>query len=96
MTTWIEIQRRDGIDRRNVTPGDGAGTAEGACPGCGTEPFLVRGGNMTRLPDDRTYRAGGRCVSCNDPVGYIYWRTNTIFGLEEDEAVLEHGRARVY
>jgi hypothetical protein len=35
-------------------------------------------------------------MSCNDPVGWVYSERNTIFGVEEDRAVLEFGRARVY
>lgn len=93
MRCWLEIQTTSGIDKRDVKPGGEVGAAQGKCPGCAAEPFLVRGGNM-RIHDDETWVANGRCVNCNDPVGYIYARVETVFGLEEDEAVRQ--RARVY
>lgn len=92
---WLEIQRETGIDRRSMHPQGNVGRAEGICPGCGRCPFMVRGGNIRRL-DDRTLKSDGHCVECGDPVGYIYARPDTLFGLEEDAAVLEHGRGRVY
>jgi hypothetical protein len=91
----LEIQRQSGIDVRSVTPDGGAGIAEGACPGCNVRPFHVVGGGMRNI-DDRTVRANGRCQSCGDAVGYIYAERATVFGAEEDRAVLEFGRARVY
>lgn len=95
MAFTLEIQRRDGIERRNVRSLGDVGEAEGACPGCLATPFLVVGGGMQNI-DDRTVRANGRCQSCGDAVGYIYAERATIFGAEEDRAVLEMGRARVY
>jgi len=57
----LEISRSTGIDVRQIrqSPGTTVGVADGACPGCGTEPFLVQGGGATRFSDD-TYRAQGR------------------------------------
>lgn len=95
MAITLEIQRRDGIERRNVRSLGDVGEAEGACPGCLATPFLVVGGGMQNI-DDRTVRANGRCQSCGDPVGYIFAERATIFGAEEDRAVLVRGRARVY
>lgn len=94
MRVWLEINRDSGIERRHVKPGPVVGTVDGACPGCAAEPFLIKG-HGARRHDERTHRAGARCVSCDDPVGYVYARVDTIFGLEEDERVL-HGRCRVY
>ena len=90
MRIWLEIQRSTGIDRRDVKPLGKVGEAAGECPGCGAAPFLVVGS------DHRTFVANGRCKACNDPVGYLYARGDTLFGLEEDRAVLEFGRGRVY
>jgi hypothetical protein len=95
MTCWLDIQRATGIDRREVKPGGHIGTASGACPGCGIEPFHVQGSSPHRMPDDRTIRSGGHCVTCGDAVGWLYAQPDTMFGLEEDERVL-NGRARVY
>lgn len=96
---WLEIQRRDGIDRREVQPlrEPKLGIAVGACPGCGAVPFHVQGGGMEPVDAD-TIRAQGRAACCGDPVGYLYARTPTIFGAEEDRAMLDkdHQRARVY
>jgi len=87
----LQIQRQSGIDKRAVSPD---GTVEGKCPGCDAEPFYVK----THPPqghDDRTWKAGAYCCDCGDPVGWIYWAADTIFGTEEDERVLR-GRPRVY
>jgi len=92
---WLEVQRRSGIDRRDITVSGGAGVADGECPGCGCSPFFVAGSGAEQLDAGRT-RANGRCLSCADPVGYIYAEPDTIFGAEEDRAVLSFGRARVY
>jgi hypothetical protein len=97
VNNWLEIQRSTGVDKRAVRSerGSPVGTADGACPGCGTEPFLVQGDGLRRHTHD-TYRANGRSKCCGDAVGYLFAKTDTLFGLEEDDAVLRHGRARVY
>ncbi len=97
---WLEIERGvvvTRIERRAVTPQGSRGLVEGACPGCGITPFLVVGCDVPN-DDPETRKSGGRCVACKDPVGYIYARGygSTIFGREEDDAVITHGRARVY
>ena len=94
MKVWLEVQRTSGIDRRNVTPEGTHGVASGACPGCGAEPFIIEGHGRHRHTRD-TYRAAGTAKCCGDSVGYIYAKANTLFGLEEDEAVL-NGQTRVY
>lgn len=96
MDVWLEINRTNGFERRQVRSEHGSvvGTVDGACPGCERTPFLVKGHGAQRH-GERTLRAGVRCVDCGDPVGYVYARIGTIFGLEEDERVL-NGRARVY
>jgi len=101
MKTWLEIQRADGIETREVIVhrdplfGSEHGIAEGTCPGCNAQPFRIHGHGIEKL-DAETVRAGSRCMSCKDPVGWCYARTETLFGVEEDEAVILHARARVY
>ena len=87
MALRLEIERLSGIDDRAVSRD---GIAAGACPGCKAEPFRI-----ATHPPERG-RAGGRCVACNDPVGWVYEEPDTLFGKEEDDAILVHGRARVY
>ena len=92
----LEVERSTGIERRSVRDvGDGTGEAMGACPGCTTSPFRIQC-HQPELWDDRTARAGARCTACGDPVGWVYAPRSTLFGAEEDRAVLVHGRARVY
>lgn len=95
MSTWLEIQRLSGIDRREVEPQGAHGFAAGACPGCGAEPFLVVGSALPRL-DLNVMRSGAIAKCCGDHVGFLFHETDTIFGEEEDAAVIVHGRARVY
>lgn len=42
-----------------------------------------------------TYTSNASCFDCDAPVGRLVVTVDTIFGIEEDEAVL-HGRPRVY
>lgn len=94
MKFWLEIQRTSGIDRRSITPSDHFGTVEGACPNCGADLFRVQG-VASRL-DSQTMRSGGVALCCGDHVGWIFAERETIFGAEEDRAVLEFARCRVY
>lgn len=96
MKFWLEIQRRnDIIDRREITPGVLCGEAEGRCPGCGAVPFLVAGVGA-EPQGGGVYRAGGRSQCCNEAVGFIFAKEETIFGAEEDRAMGEFARCRVY
>jgi hypothetical protein len=94
MKFWLEIQRANGIDRRDITPANDVGIADGTCPGCGATPFLVQGHGIEATGG--LYRAAGTAKCCGDSVGYLYAEEQTIFGAEEDRAVLSFGRARVY
>jgi hypothetical protein len=93
----LEIQRVSGLDVRRVKSEGHVGIAAGACPGCKAEPFYVKGSSLRPNPnrphDEKM--SDGRCVSCGDPVGYIFARVSTIFGIEEDERVCD-GAWRVY
>jgi hypothetical protein len=93
-TITLEINRSTGIEVRAVRSLGRVAEADGACPGCNVAPFLIVGSGKHRHSRD-TYRAGGRCKACGDAVGWIYAKVDTIFGTEEDDAVL-NGRARVY
>ncbi len=94
---WLEIQRRSGIDKRLLSAEVGASRAlaAGSCPGCGATPFLVFCRGHERI-DNETLRGGGVSDCCGENVGYVFARSSTIFGREEDENVLLRGRARVY
>lgn len=64
------------------------------CPACGREGCAARGLGVARHDRD-TYYAPGQLVCCGAAVE-IQARVDTLFGIEEDEAILVHGRARVY
>ncbi len=82
-------------DVRKVESRGDAALAEGACPKCKATPFMIAGGGQ-RIEGHDTYAADGACLSCRKPIGVIRAKVSTLFGLEEDERVLYHGRARVY
>jgi hypothetical protein len=63
------------------------------CPTCARD-LRVRG-EMTGHDFD-TYRSTAFCFDCGAQVGALVAKVSTIFGIEEDRAVLLHGRARVY
>jgi len=69
--------------------------AVGECPSCGASPLRVCGRARTIEGHD-VYAARAMCGACDDEIGTIRARVSTLFGLREDEAVLVHGRARVY
>jgi hypothetical protein len=61
------------------------------CSGCGSKQ--VAGGTPTRGHD--TYTAPAVCVDCRAACGTLVATVSTLFGIEEDERVL-NGRPRVY
>lgn len=64
------------------------------CPECGSGEPTIRGTGITHHDHDTYYaRAVARC--CGSSFG-METKVDTIFGIEEDEAVLLRGRARVY
>lgn len=71
------------------------------CPACGENladddsKLFVRGTGITGH-DNNTYYADAIALCCKKPVGQLRATVDTIFGIEEDEAVLEHSRCRVY
>lgn len=76
-------------------PYDGAThvVVRGKCPGCGCEPFHAQGHADIERGHD-TYSCSSSC-GCGHPSGRMVVTFSTLFGLEEDERVL-NGRARVY
>lgn len=67
---------------------------ETACPSCASLPLRVRGMGIEEQTNE-SETAAGQCVECGAIVGRLTVTYATIFGREEDGAVLA-GRARVY
>ena len=77
-------------------PDSPCASAKGAtCPAC-KAALVVRGTGKRPGTDDRSYEANAVSVCCESDVGLIVADVDTIFGVREDRAVLEFGRARVY
>lgn len=77
-------------------PGLAYAFVDAPCPACGAPaPFKVAGDHR-RIHSHDTYAAEARALCCNARVGVLKAKIETLFGLEEDAAVLVHGRARVY
>lgn len=64
------------------------------CPDCGQAPCRVRGTGITHHDHD-TYYARAVALCCRAAIGGMETKVETIFGIKEDEAVL-NGRPRVY
>jgi hypothetical protein len=101
---WIRLHTRDGSERtaplRLPAPDEEAAEVVGyGCP-CGARPLRVKGtGRRPAASADLardTYEADAVSACCGGSVGTIYAQVDTLFGLEEDEAVLAYGRCRVY
>ena len=92
----LTLTLRDGSIRALTPwPSGERAIAVGSCPLCGAEEFPVAG-HARHIESHDTYAASAESLCCRQPVGTIRVRVETLFGLEEDEAVLIHGRARVY
>jgi len=65
------------------------------CPRCKSEAPLRVVGRNNHIVDDRAWEADGVAVCCGGELGRIRYEPDTIFGIEEDRAVL-NGRPRVY
>jgi hypothetical protein len=65
-----------------------------ACPSCAyAAPLKVRGASSTH--DHDTHRASAIALCCDATIGTMEVKVDTLFGIEEDRAVL-NGRCRVY
>lgn len=87
----------DGSTKRSPAkpPFDGADfvVVDGWACKCGNRAIVGFG---RHIESRDTYRADAKCGQCLEPCGIMRTVVDTIFGLEEDEAILKHGRARVY
>lgn len=83
--------------RKARVPYEGADhvVVDGVCPACGVKPFKAQGGNPRPSADDRAYEADAACARCGARVGTLRAEVDTLFGVREDERVL-NGRCRVY
>jgi len=93
----IYLLPKDGARRVCVAPYEGVAFvhADGACPKCGTDDFKVAGAGCGASADDRAWESTAYCLACKSHVGTLRVESNTLFGVREDQAVL-NGRMRVY
>ena len=100
MKQWLEIQfanRTEKHELRADPDNREIGIVNRGCPGCHAFPLaLVASSPQIAHGKTDTLRANGHTKCCGDQVGYVYQQQETLFGLEEDQAVLRFGRARVY
>ena len=68
----------------------------GACPECKGTPFYVGGIKGTQSHTHDQHLADAGCLACGKGVGKLVVTVDTIFGIEEDDLVLNHSRCRVY
>jgi hypothetical protein len=87
----VTLELPDGR-RLKAHPFERFATVDAPCGWCGS--MHVRGTGKSIESRD-TYRADAVCFDCGASRGVLRVKVDTLFGLEEDEAVL-HGRARVY
>jgi hypothetical protein len=64
------------------------------CPFCHAQTLKVRGRGIRETTHD-THTADAKTVCCDRPIGRLVVTVDTIFGIEEDERVLQ-GMCRVY
>lgn len=90
----ITITFPDGNVRRARLPWTSAShvICQRRCP-CGSNAYV---GNGPSIESRDTYRADAKCDQCGAPAGVMRTKVDTLFGIEEDERVLLHGRCRVY
>ena len=82
----------DGVSHDVTGKQSGHGVEVKPCS-CGCN--LIGGDGKRIAPDDWHYEADAYCLGCKARRGIIEAWLDTLFGLHEDEAVLE-GRCRVY
>ena len=70
-------------------------TVDGCCPLCKADPFHVSGKAGTTHKERDSIKQEAVCRSCDKVIGHVRVTFDTIFGIEEDERVL-NGRCRVY
>ncbi len=82
------------VERDMPAPGAPDVTFEVACPACQASQLVLRGDGAKPAGRD-AYVARAIALCCKASVGTLRVEVDTLFGIEEDEAVLQ-GRARVY
>ncbi len=90
----ITVRLSDGQVIEATCPFEGSQAVDtnATCPRC-SEPLRVFGGETAH--DHDTYSAPAHCLACRNAIGTIRVRVSTLFGIDEDDAVL-NGRPRVY
>lgn len=68
----------------------------GRCPACNHGELRVIGDERNQDIGSHTIKAPALALCCGQEIGVVLVELSTIFGIEEDRAVLVHGRARVY
>jgi len=91
MKIFVTIQ---GEPRKVETNAESHLVVRGACPKCAHEPFCVAGSGR-HIGGRDFYVSDAVCLECRERVGEIQVKVETIFGLEEDERML-NGPWRVY
>lgn len=97
MTQRVYLVRSGEARRECKLPYEGALHVEvdGTCPECGVASFGARGTGRRPSADDQAWEADALSTCCNKPIGTLRVEVSTIFGVREDEAVM-NGRCRVY
>ncbi|MFN3200022.1 MAG: hypothetical protein ACE366_16620 [Bradymonadia bacterium] len=65
------------------------------CPCCGSETPRIQGQGPKTITDRDAQDPNAVCFECGEHVGTLHVVFDTIFGLEEDRALIS-GRCRVY
>ena len=68
---------------------------KGSCPQCGDAVCKLQGTGKRPSSDDQAWEADAVAACCHKHVGTLRVETSTMFGVREDEVVL-NGRCRVY
>jgi len=93
MKIWIELNEQK-IEATRPFEGSDFVEAKTDCPHCkASAPIKVQGGES--FHDHDTYTCAAFCVGCKGSLGKMKVQVDTIFGIEEDNRVL-NGRWRVY
>ena len=85
----------DGTNYKLDPRSDHALVLDFTCPHRGCKDVGVQGSGKRPSADDRAWEADGYSTCCKKHLGLIRAEVNTLFGVREDQAVLQ-GRCRVY
>lgn len=94
----VFLRDEDGAEHEAAAPPDKGApvvSIDAACPGCGARSPIEVAGKGIERHDDRVYYARAFHVGCGTRLGVLCVEVDTIFGIEEDQRVL-NGRPRVY